>query len=80
MAQMFSPNRGRCQGKSSLSKAWKAPVNAHDGAYPAQGLDAWGRGLQETHKIDLEATPHQEGKASKSFPGGGQLSVHAPGF
>ena len=39
-----------------------------DGAYPAQGLDAWGRGLQETHKIDLEATPHQEGKGFQVVP------------
>ena len=35
-----------------------------DGAYPAEWLEAWVRGLKQTHKIDLEATTN---KAAKGF-------------
>lgn len=43
-------------GVKRLRKLWV------DGAYQAEWLDAWVRGLKQTHKIDLEATTHQEGK------------------
>lgn len=39
-----------------------------DGAYPAAWLEEWVRGLKQTHKIDLEATTHQEGKGFQVVP------------
>jgi transposase len=33
-----------------------------DGASPAEGLDAWGRSVTQTHKIDLDSMPYKEGK------------------
>jgi putative transposase len=39
-----------------------------DGAYPAQGLEEWVRGLKQTHKIDLEATMNQSGKGFQVVP------------
>jgi putative transposase len=49
-------------GVKRLRKIWV------DGAYPAAWLDEWGRGLKRTHKIDLEATPHKEGKGFHVVP------------
>jgi hypothetical protein len=48
-------------GTKRLRKIWV------DGAYPAQWLDEWVRGLKQTHKIDLEATTHQEGMGLNVF-------------
>ena len=39
-----------------------------DGAYPAQWLEEWVRGLKQTHKIDLESTLNQEGKGFQVIP------------
>jgi putative transposase len=39
-----------------------------DGAYPAAWLAEWVRGLKQTHKIDLEATTHKEGKGFQVIP------------
>jgi putative transposase len=39
-----------------------------DGAYPAEWLEEWVRGLKQTHKIDLEATTNQEGKGFQVIP------------
>ena len=39
-----------------------------DGAYPAEWLEAWGRGLKQTHKIALEATTNKEGKGFQVMP------------
>ena len=39
-----------------------------DGAYPAEWLEEWVRGLKQTHKIDLEATTHTEGKGFQVLP------------
>jgi hypothetical protein len=33
-----------------------------DGASPAEGREAWGRGVKQTHPIDGEATPNHGGK------------------
>jgi putative transposase len=49
-------------GVKRLRKIWV------DGAYPAEWLEAWVRGLKQTHKIDLEATPHKEGKGFQVIP------------
>jgi putative transposase len=49
-------------GVKRLRKIWV------DGAYPAEWLDAWVRGLKQTHKIDLEATTHKEGKGFQVVP------------
>lgn len=38
------------------------------GAYPAEWLVEWVHGLQETHKIDLEATTRNEGKGFQVIP------------
>jgi putative transposase len=43
-------------GAKRLRKIWV------DGAYPAEWLEEWVRGLKQTHNIDLESTTHQEGK------------------
>jgi putative transposase len=45
-------------GVKRLRKIWV------DGAYPAEWLEEWVRGLKHTHKIDLEATTN---KAAKGF-------------
>jgi putative transposase len=45
-------------GVKRLRKIWV------DGAYPAEWLEEWVRGLKQTHKIDLEATTN---KAAKGF-------------
>jgi putative transposase len=47
-------------GAKRLRKIWV------DGAYPAQWLEEWVRSLQQTHKIDLESTIHQEGKGNSA--------------
>jgi putative transposase len=39
-----------------------------DGAYPAEWLEEWVRGLKQTHKIDLEATTNKEGKGFQVIP------------
>jgi putative transposase len=39
-----------------------------DGAYPAEWLEAWVRGLKQTHTIDLEATTNTEGKGFHVMP------------
>jgi putative transposase len=39
-----------------------------DGAYPAECLEAWVRGLKQTHNIDLEATTNKEGKGFQVLP------------
>jgi putative transposase len=49
-------------GVKRLRKIWV------DGAYPAAWLEEWVRGLKQTHKIDLEATTHQEGKGFQVIP------------
>jgi putative transposase len=49
-------------GVKRLRKVWV------DGAYPAEWLEEWGRGLQQTHKIDLGATTHKEGKGFQVIP------------
>ena len=36
-----------------------------DGAYPAEWREAWGRGVKQTHTIDLEATTNKAGRASR---------------
>jgi len=50
------------EGVKRLRKIWV------DGAYPAEWLEAWVRGLKHTHKIDLEATTNQEGKGFHVIP------------
>ena len=49
-------------GVKRLRKIWV------DGAYPAEWLEAWVRGLKQTHKIDLEATTNKEGKGFQVIP------------
>jgi putative transposase len=49
-------------GVKRLRKRWV------DGAYPAAWLDEGGRGLKQTHKIDLEATTPKEGKGFQVVP------------
>ena len=49
-------------GVKRLRKIWV------DGAYPAEWLNAWVRGLKHTHKIDREATTHKEGKGFQVVP------------
>ena len=49
-------------GVKRLRKIWV------DGAYPAAWLAEWVRGLKQTHKIDLEATTHKEGKGFQVIP------------
>ena len=49
-------------GVKRLRKLWV------DGAYRAEWLEAWVRGLKHTHKIDLESTPNQEGKGFQVIP------------
>lgn len=39
-----------------------------DGAYPAEWLEAWVRGVKQTHTIDLEATTTKEGKGFQVIP------------
>ena len=39
-----------------------------DGAYPAEWLEAWVRGLKQTYKIDLESTTNKEGKRFQTVP------------
>jgi putative transposase len=39
-----------------------------DGAYPAEWLAAWVRGLKQTHTIDLEATTTNEGQGFHVMP------------
>jgi putative transposase len=39
-----------------------------DGAYPAEWLEEWVRGLKQTHKIDVEATTNQAGKGCHVMP------------
>jgi putative transposase len=50
------------EGVKRLRKIWV------DGAYPAAWLEAWVRGLKQTHKIDLEATTNKEGKGVQVIP------------
>jgi putative transposase len=49
-------------GVKRLRKIWV------DGAYPAEWLEEWVRGLKETHKIDLESTTRKEGKGFQVIP------------
>ena len=49
-------------GVKRLRKLWV------DGAYPAEWLEPWVRGLQQTHKIDLESTTNKEGKGFQVMP------------
>ncbi len=49
-------------GVKRLRKLWV------DGAYPAQWLEQWVRGLKQTHKIDLESTTNKEGKGFQVIP------------
>ena len=49
-------------GVKRLRKIWV------DGAYPAEWLEAWVRGLKQTHKIDLESTTNQEGQGFQVIP------------
>src|SRR5918999_984700 len=49
-------------GVKRLRKIWV------DGAYPAEWLEEWVRGLKQTHKIDLEATTNKEGKGFQVVP------------
>ena len=50
-----------------------------NGAYPAEGLEAGGRHLQQTHTIDVDATTTTEGRASRSSPGAGWWNEPSPG-
>ncbi len=49
-------------GVKRLRKLWV------DGAYPAQWLEQWVRGLKQTHKIDLASTTNKEGKGFQVIP------------
>ena len=49
-------------GVKRLRKLWV------DGAYPAEWLEEWVRGLKQRHKIDLESTTHKEGKGFQVMP------------
>ncbi len=49
-------------GVKRLRKLWV------DGAYPAQWLEEWVRGLKQTHKIDLESTANHKGKGFQVVP------------
>jgi putative transposase len=49
-------------GAKRLRKIWV------DGAYPAAWLEEGVRGVQQTHKIDLESTSHHEGKGFQGIP------------
>jgi putative transposase len=49
-------------GAKRLRKIWV------DGAYPAEWLEEWVRGLKQTHKIDLESTTNQAGKGFQVVP------------
>ena len=49
-------------GVKRLRKLWV------DGAYPAEWLEQWVRGLKQTHKIDLESTTNKEGKGFQVIP------------
>jgi putative transposase len=49
-------------GVKRLRKIWV------DGAYPAEWLEEWVRGLKQTHKIDLEATTNKQGKGFQVLP------------
>lgn len=49
-------------GVKRLRKLWV------DGAYPAEWLEEWVRGLKQTHKIDLESTTNQAGKGFQVIP------------
>ncbi len=49
-------------GVKRLRKIWV------DGAYPAEWLEQWVRGLKQTHKIDLESTTNKEGKGFQVIP------------
>ena len=39
-----------------------------DGAYPAEWLEEWVRGLKQTYKIDLESTTNKEAKGFQVVP------------
>jgi putative transposase len=49
-------------GAKRLRKIWV------DGAYPAEWLEEWVRGLKQTHKINLESTTTKEGKGFQVVP------------
>ena len=49
-------------GAKRLRKIWV------DGAYPAEWLEEWVRGLKQTYKIDLESTTNKEGKGFQIVP------------
>ena len=49
-------------GVKRLRKVWV------EGAYPAEWLEEWVRGLKQTHTIDLEATTNKEGKGFQVIP------------
>lgn len=49
-------------GVKRLRKIWV------DGAYSAEWLEEWVRGLKQTHKIDLESTTNPEGKGFQVIP------------
>ena len=49
-------------GVRRLRKLWV------DGAYPAQWIEDWVRGLKQSHKIEMESTLHQEGKGFQVVP------------
>jgi putative transposase len=49
-------------GGKRLRKRWVA------GASPAAWLAEWGRGVKQTHNIDLEATTQKEGKGFPVMP------------
>ena len=49
-------------GVKRLRKIWV------DGAYPAEWLEEWVRGLKQTYKIDLESTTNKEGKGFQVVP------------
>ena len=50
------------EGVKRLRKIWV------EGAYPAEWLAEWVRGLKQTHEIDVEATTHKEGKGFHVMP------------
>ena len=49
-------------GVKRLRKIWV------DGAYRAEWLEEWVRGLKQTYKIDLESTTNKEGKGFQVVP------------
>jgi hypothetical protein len=61
-------------GVKRLRKLWV------DGAYPAEWLEEWVRGLKQMHKIDLESTTNKGAKGFKLFLGAERWNAPSRGF